>query len=98
MKLRAAEQAAVRLLAQGWTLKSHRRLDGEKSYRLHPLDGGATQDVTAETVRALVDAGLIDSNKKFPAATYLLTERGKALAAELGAAEDKGLLTARGWV
>jgi hypothetical protein len=98
MKLRTAEQAVVRLIAQGWTLKSHRHLDGDKSYRLHPLDAGAPHDVTAETVRVLLDAGLIDSNKKFPAATYLLTERGKALADELGAAGDEGQLTSRGWV
>ena len=98
MKLRPAEQAVVHLLAQGWTLKSHRNLDGEKEYLLHPLDGGPAQGVAAATVRALLEAGHIDSDKKFPAATYLLTERGKALAAELGAAEDKGPLTARGWL
>lgn len=98
MKLRPAEQAVVRLLAQGWTLKSHRNLDGEKDYLLHPLDSGPAQEVAAGTVRALLDAGLIDSNKKFPAATYLLTERGKTLAAGLGAGGDEGPLTARGWL
>jgi hypothetical protein len=98
MKLRPAEQAVIRLLAQGWTLKSHRNLDGDKSYLLHPLDGGAPQDVTAEAVRALLDAGLIDSNKKFPAATYLLTERGKTLAEEMDAPKGEGPLTSRGWL
>jgi hypothetical protein len=98
MRLRTAEQAVIRLLAQGWTLKSHRLLDGEKTYLLHPLDGGDTQSVTGETVHGLLDAGLIDSNKKFPAATYLLTERGKVVADELGEASDEGPLTSRGWV
>ncbi len=95
MKLRPAEQSVVRLLAQGWTLKSHRNLDGDKDYVLHPLDDGFAQEVTAATVRALLEAGLVDSNKKFPAATYLLTERGKALAA---GDDEQGPLTARGWL
>lgn len=98
MRLSAAEQAVLRLLAQGWTLKSHRNLDGDKVYLLHPLDEGEPQDVRAETVRALVEGGLLDSNKKFPAATYLLTERGNAQVIEPGAGDDKRPLTARGWL
>ena len=66
-------------MAGGWTLKSHRYLDGGKVYRLHPLDGPAAT-VRRATVELLQNHGLIDSNKKFPAATYWLTEKGQALA------------------
>jgi hypothetical protein len=63
-------------------LKSHRDIEGNKMYKLHPLEG-PEQIVPAEVVDALVEHGLIDSNKKFPAATYWLTEKGKALVVTL---------------
>ncbi len=55
---------------------SHRDVDGGKGYRLHPLAGPA-EPVAWEVVAGLQAAGLIDSNKKFPAATYWLTEAGR---------------------
>ena len=64
-------------MAQGSTLKSHRDLEGRKEYRLHTLAGQSTS-VTWEDVEALQSAGLIDSNKKFPSATYWLTGSGRA--------------------
>jgi hypothetical protein len=69
-------------LYQGDALKDHRYLDGKKLYRLHPLDG-PPQTVRRTTVEALRRRGLVESNKKFPAATYLLTPAGRALAATL---------------
>lgn len=60
----------------GWTLKSHRDVDGSKAYRLHPLEG-PPREVPWAVVAHLQDRGLIDSNKKFPVATYWLTERGQ---------------------
>lgn len=69
-------------MATGWTLKVHRYLDGRKLYKLHPLDG-EPETVRRTTVERLQDEGLIDSNKKFPVATYLLTERGKQVVAAL---------------
>ena len=66
-------------MAGGWTLKAHRYLDGRKEYRLHSL-AGENQIVVPTTVEALVQNGLIDSNKKFPAATFWLTDRGRAAA------------------
>jgi len=63
-------------MAGGWTLKAHRYLDGRKEYRLHPLHG-PSEIVTADLVELLVDQGLIDSNKKFPAATFWLTDLGR---------------------
>jgi len=73
------QEVVLRAIINGATLKSHRHLDGAKEYKLHPLDGPA-QTVRWEIVAALKEQGLIDSNKKFPAATYLLTEKGRQLA------------------
>lgn len=71
-------------MADGGTFKVHRDMDGHKDFVLHALDG-ATTPVEAEVAAALVEAGLIDSNKKFPAATFWLTERGRAVVAGMGA-------------
>jgi len=70
-------------IAGGSTLKVHRDMDGHKDFMLHLLDGAA-QPVEAEVAAALVEAGLIDSNKKFPAATFWLTDKGRAALAALG--------------
>ena len=63
----------------GATLKAHRTLDGEKTHILHPLHGPA-EAVERAAVETLKRRGLIASNLKFPAATYVLTERGIAAA------------------
>lgn len=98
MPLTTAAQEVVRSLAEGWTLKAHRHLDGRKEYLLHPLGAGSPQAVSVETVRQLQRRQLVSSNMKFPAATYLLTERGQAIAAQLGARnEEEGPLTSRDW-
>ena len=49
---------------------------------MHPLDG-PPQTVDKAVVDSLKRRQLIDSNKKFPAATYLLTDRGKEMAITL---------------
>ena len=92
-----SERQVLRAIAAGWTLKAHRELDGAKIYRLHPLDDSSPQEVEQTTVEFLRREGLIDSNKKFPAATYLLTEKGQQVVTELG--EDAGdlPLSAKGW-
>ena len=64
-------------MAGGWTLKAHRYLDGRKEYRLHALSG-EIEVVAPKTVQLLAERGLIDSNKKFPAATFWLTALGRA--------------------
>lgn len=73
----------LRAIAAGRTLKVHRDMDGHKDFVLHALDGAA-EPVDAEVAAGLVEAGLLDSNKKFPAATFWLTERGRAALAALG--------------
>lgn len=76
-------QAKILLaLLAGSTLKSHRYLDGAKLFQLHPL-AGPPEPVQKRTVDALQTHGLITSNQKFPAATYSLTEQGRAVAAKL---------------
>ena len=93
MRLTTEAQEIVRRLAEGWTLKVHRPLDGQKKFLLPPLGKGDAQVISEQTVRELQRRRLISSNMKFPAATYLLTERGQALAGS----EDEGPLTSRNW-
>lgn len=76
-KLTVQQQFVLAALARGATLKAHRSLDGTKVHRLHPLAGGAVQTIDRVTVAGLHRMGLIESNKKFPAATYLLTDKGR---------------------
>ena len=77
MQLTPAQVELLHAIANGLTLKSHRDLEGRKEYRLHALDGHSTL-VPWDDVAALHSAGLIDSNQKFPSATYWLTEAGRA--------------------
>ena len=76
MQLSDTQQNLLRAMASGRFLKSHRDIDGHKIYQLHALDGSSLP-VRRATVEALVERGLIDSNKKFPASTYWLTAAGR---------------------
>lgn len=68
----------LKALATGQLLKSHRDLDGAKVYRLHALQGtGVT--VAPAVVQALYTAGYIQTNHKFPTATYCLTLQGQQM-------------------
>ena len=80
------EQAALLVsLQQGAVLKVHRTLDGDKVYRLQQNDTPA-QEIEAALVAAATDLGLLQSNMKFPAATFLLTDKGVAVAMQLSGA------------
>jgi hypothetical protein len=57
-------------------LKSHRDIEGNKSYQLHPLEGPPEQ-INPKIVEYLRDYSYIDSNKKFPVATFWLTDKGR---------------------
>lgn len=83
MRLTTAQCALLVALQQGDRLKVHRTLDGAKSYRLHRLDASGAEEVDGDAVDALVRAGLIESNLKFPAAAFLLTDKGVAVVAPL---------------
>ncbi len=78
-RLTDPQKTVLRALLEGWTLKSHRTLDGQKSYRLHGLTGEIIE-IADGVVDGLAAAKLLQSNQKFPAATYLLTEKGQILA------------------
>jgi len=82
MKLSASQQHLLLAIARGHFLKAHRDLEGNKTYKLHPLQG-ESYTVSGDDVQHLCDLGLLDSNKKFPAATFWLTEKGKALISQL---------------
>ena len=85
----AGEQAALLVsLQQGAVLKVHRTLDGDKVYRLQQNDAPA-QEIEATLVAALTDRSLVQSNMKFPAATFLLTDKGVAVAMQLSGATVK---------
>ncbi len=64
-------------MAHGHFLKSHRDIEGGKFFNLHPPDG-EPEIIEPAVVEYLYTQGLVDSNKKFPVATYWLTEKGKA--------------------
>jgi len=82
MELTFAQQKLLLAVAHDHFLKAHRDLEGSKVYKLHPLQG-EPEIINAEDVESLTDAGLIDSNKKFPAATFWLTEKGRQHVAQL---------------
>lgn len=77
------QERILRSLAAGSTLKMHRTVDGEKVYKLHPLDGAPPEALSDALVEGLRQQKLIQSNLKFPAAVYLLTDKGLALARTL---------------
>ena len=69
-------------LAEGWTLKSHRTIEGEKNYRLYSPDGEAA-DIPFNQVQRLLHGRYLTTNQKFPAATFLLTTKGQKTAGRL---------------
>jgi hypothetical protein len=77
MQLTAAQLALLRAIRDGATLKVHRDLDGAKIHLLHPL-AGEPLSIAPDLVDSLQRLGLIQSNLKFPAATYILTDRALA--------------------
>ena len=93
-KLSAEQKAILSALAEGDTLKSHRNIEGEKAYTLHALDG-TTQPVSMDAVLGLRARRLVETNHKFPAATFLLTTSGTALAATLLGKTDVKPISAR---
>ncbi|MEZ4657133.1 MAG: hypothetical protein R2911_06145 [Caldilineaceae bacterium] len=76
MKLSTDQIDVLAALAVGAVLKSHRDLDGHKVYRLHPLQGSSLA-LSPHMVDPLKRHKLIESNMKFPAATYILTDKGR---------------------
>lgn len=86
------EKEVLVALVSGYQLKSHRFLDGQKTYVLHDTATDATRPVATKTVDQLRDRGLIVGNMKFPAATYMLTSEGERVAASLTSSPLRPLL------
>ena len=78
-----ADKALLRAMNKGGFLKSHRELDGSKQFLLHGQSGEVAV-VDPAFVRRLREQQLIDSNKKFPVATYWLTPAGLEEAKDSG--------------
>ncbi len=96
LRLGSEQKRILCALGQGWALKSHRYLDGTKVYRLH-APTGVWETVAASTVARLQQRRLLQANHKFPAGTFLLTDKGRALAARL-ARQDVVALGAHNYV
>ncbi len=89
MQLTESQRRIVLAMARGLRLKDHRDIEGHKTYALHdPSD--RSEPVHPADVEALVELGLISSNKKFPSATYWLTEAGRAAIAAMQAEPSQG--------
>ena len=78
MRLSQTQQAVLEAMLRGELLRSHRDIDGHKVFRLHQT-GSQSYPVSPDDVHKLRAAGLIDSNKKFPVATFWLTEAANKL-------------------
>jgi hypothetical protein len=72
----ADQRALLEAIWQGAVLRSHRDLDGNKQYRLHSPDNTVAL-VPPALVQGLRHQRLIETNHKFPADTWLLTEIGR---------------------
>ena len=80
--LGSAESSTLVAMAEGWSLRSHRNIEGEKVYKLHSLNDEQVI-VQPKSVQLLRTKGLIETNQKFPTATYLLTGVGQIMVQEL---------------
>lgn len=79
-RLNSADFDLIAQLNDGFTLKSHRYLNGEKRYELTSPQGEAVE-VEWKQVQKLLKLKIITTNQKFPAATFLLTRLGQSLTA-----------------
>lgn len=89
-RLHPNSERILAALATGSTLKSHRNIDGDKQFILHHIDG-TSQPLERTDVDSLKHCLAIDSNKKFPAETYLLTQRGQDMAMRITQQESQTL-------
>lgn len=83
MLLSDGHKHILKALAEGIVLKGHRDMEGEKVYKLHAMDGSEIEEVSSEVMEFLKEHKLIHSNMKFPAASFLLTEKGREIAEQI---------------
>lgn len=84
----AAHRRLLLAIAAGRILKAHRDIEGRKEFRLQSADGRPAEVVPWRVAQDLSEQGLIDSNKKFPAAMFWLTDKGRAVIARLRPGDD----------
>ena len=89
-----AQIELLSLLMQGWSLRSHRDIEGHKRFELRSLSG-ETQPVSLDVVQKMRKKRLIETNHKFPSATFLLTGHGEQVAQTVCDAISNRPLTAR---
>jgi len=77
LALSPAQEQILHTLNNGAVLKAERDLDGRKDFVLYTPDG-SSRFIARDVLEPLFEHSLIDSNKKFPAATFWLTEAGRA--------------------
>ncbi len=82
MGLTREQEKLLAAIHLGSQLKVHRSIDGEKIYQLHTSDNSVSQPVSDAVVRLLERQGYVKSNMKFPAATFMLTEKGTQTAVQ----------------
>ena len=92
MKLSPNQEKLLLDIATGGTLKAQRDLEGNKRYWLRELNG-EQHAILDQDIEILKRAQLIDSNMKFPAATYLLTDNGSRFVERLTGSRTKPLFT-----
>lgn len=91
-----AQKQVLSAMAQGNFLKSHRDLDGSKVFKLH-TPSGQVEIIPSSLVHSLREKGWIDSNKKFPVATFWLTEAGRSLVRQLSLVSKKENAANHSW-
>ena len=92
------QQMILVAVFQGAALRSHRDLEGNKMYLLHFGEEGEKREIGRNTTLNLRKKRLIETNHKFPSATFLLTTRGNAIAAKLADGRGSNPLSARDFV
>lgn len=92
--LDGAAQSLLIAVHEGWLLRSERDLEGNKRYVLQKA-GMVERPVARSVVLALRAHGLLETNHKFPAAVFLLTSKGSAVAATLAGTDGSHPVSAR---
>jgi hypothetical protein len=87
VRLSSRQKELLVALQNGSRLQVHRTVDGEKRYRLYAAGNAGGKDTAAEVAPAdvayLEHHHLVESNMKFPAANFLLTDGGAEIAAAI---------------
>lgn len=94
--LSAEQQKTLIAIHQGIALRSQRDIEGKKIYELR--GESSVEPVALKTVLGLRKKGLVETNHKFPSATFLLTTHGEQIAAQLTGEQGSNPVSARDFV